>query len=237
MYIMGMIAPVHSDTRDAYFDYAKTAAAIFLRNGAMSVIEGWGDDIPVGKVNDMKMAVALKDSETPVFSWIVWPSKEAKDAGMKASFEDPFFSESFYPGMDGARMIFGGFEPIVSCGPLSGFGAYMDGFLVPCPADNREAYRKMAEDAWPFFQKFGATSLYECWGDEVPDGKLTSMPLAVRKQPDETVLFSWVGWPSREARLRGQEAMMKDPDMKPPEVMPFDGMRMIYGGFEVIVDR
>lgn len=114
--------------------------------------------------------------------------------------------------------------------------SYIEGFVVPVPTANREIYRKMAEDAAVVFKDHGALALVECWGDDVPEGKLTSFPLAVQRKADETVVFSWITWPSREARDRGMRAAMEDPRLKQQESMPFDGRRMIFGGFEVIVD-
>jgi uncharacterized protein YbaA (DUF1428 family) len=114
---------------------------------------------------------------------------------------------------------------------------YIDGFVAAVPTANRDAYRRHAEAAAVVFKEHGALRLVECWGDDVPDGKLTSFPMAVKKQPDETVVFSWITWPSREARDAGMQKVMADPRIK-PEVnpMPFDGKRLIYGGFSVIVD-
>jgi uncharacterized protein YbaA (DUF1428 family) len=114
---------------------------------------------------------------------------------------------------------------------------YIDGFVAAVPTANREAYRKHAEAAAVVFKEHGALRLVECWGDDVPDGKLTSFPMAVKKQPEETVVFSWITWPSRAARDAGMSKVMADPRIK-PEVnpMPFDGKRLIYGGFDVIVD-
>ena len=87
------------------------------------------------------------------------------------------------------------------------------------------------------FKEFGALKCVECWGDDVPDGKVTSFPLAVKRKDDETVVFSWILWPSRLARDDGMKKVMADPRLKPDvSPMPFDGKRLIYGGFEVIVD-
>jgi uncharacterized protein YbaA (DUF1428 family) len=87
------------------------------------------------------------------------------------------------------------------------------------------------------FKEFGALKCVECWGDDVPDGKVTSFPLAVKRKDDETVVFSWILWPSRVARDDGMKKVMADPRLKPDvSPMPFDGKRLIYGGFEVIVD-
>jgi uncharacterized protein YbaA (DUF1428 family) len=114
---------------------------------------------------------------------------------------------------------------------------YVDGFVAAVPTANREVYRKHAATAAPLFKEHGAIKVVECWGDDVPTGKVTDFPTAVKKKPDETVIFSWVVWPSKQVRDEGMKGIMADPRMQPDNMpMPFDGARMIYGGFEVIVD-
>ena len=114
---------------------------------------------------------------------------------------------------------------------------YVDGFVVAVPTERRETYRRFAEKTAAGFKEFGALKCVECWGDDVPDGKVTSFPLAVQRKADETVVFAWILWPSRAARDEGMKKIMADPRFKPDvNPMPFDGKRMIYGGFEVIVD-
>lgn len=114
---------------------------------------------------------------------------------------------------------------------------YVDGFVVAVPTAKRETYREHAESAAAVFKEHGALSVVECWGDDVPEGKLTSFPMAVKCQNDETVVFSWVVWPSRQVRDVGMKAVMVDPRVQPDtNPMPFDGKRLIYGGFEVIVE-
>ncbi|MBP6014662.1 MAG: DUF1428 domain-containing protein [Alphaproteobacteria bacterium] len=114
---------------------------------------------------------------------------------------------------------------------------YVDGFVIPVPKANREAYRKMAEMAAPIFKEHGALKVVECFGDDVPDGQVTSFPLAVKKTDDEIVVFSWIIWPSKAARDAGNAKAMADPRMQmPPDGMPFDGKRMIFGGFEMFLD-
>lgn len=114
---------------------------------------------------------------------------------------------------------------------------YVDGFVVAVPTANREKYRKFAEEAAEVFKKHGALKVVECWGDDVPDGEVTSFPMAVKCKEDETVVFSWVLWPSREVHDEGMKKVMAEPGFQPDvNPMPFDGQRMIYGGFEMIVD-
>lgn len=113
---------------------------------------------------------------------------------------------------------------------------YVDGYVVAVPNENKEAYRVLAETAATVFKDHGALSVVECWGDDVPEGKVTSFSMAVQRKPDETVVFSWVTWPSRETRDSGMAAAMKDPRMDhDPSRMPFDGKRMIFGGFTVLL--
>jgi len=114
---------------------------------------------------------------------------------------------------------------------------YVDGFVAAVPTANRELYRKHAEAAAGVFREHGALRVVECWGDDVPDGKLTSFPMAVKRKDDETVVFSWIAWPSREVRDAGMKKVMADPRLQPDaNPMPFDGKRLIYGAFEVLVD-
>lgn len=114
--------------------------------------------------------------------------------------------------------------------------SYVDGFVVAVPTINKDIYKKHAEVAAVIFKEYGALNLVECWGDNVPDGKLTSFPMAVKCKKDETVVFSWISWHSRKARDEGMQKAMADPRLHPDtNAMPFDGSRMIYGGFEVIV--
>jgi uncharacterized protein YbaA (DUF1428 family) len=113
---------------------------------------------------------------------------------------------------------------------------YVDGFVIPVPAGKKEAYREMAAKAAPIFREYGATRIVECWGDDVPEGKVTDFRGAVKAEAGETVVFSWITYPSKAVRDAANEKVMKDPRMKPEGDMPFDGKRMIFGGFETLVD-
>lgn len=115
--------------------------------------------------------------------------------------------------------------------------AYVDGFVVAVPSANKESYRRLAADMAPLFKEFGATRVVECWGDEVPDGKLTDFRRAVNAEPEEVVVFAWIEYPSKEIRDMANQKIMEDPRMKEMGgEMPFDGKRMIFGGFAPIVD-
>jgi uncharacterized protein YbaA (DUF1428 family) len=114
---------------------------------------------------------------------------------------------------------------------------YVDGFVAAVPTENRERYRRHAEIAAQVFKEHGALSFVECWGDDVPEGKVTSFPMAVKRKEDETVVFSWITWPSRQVRDEAHPKVMADPRVQPERnPMPFDGQRLIFGGFEVIVE-
>lgn len=113
---------------------------------------------------------------------------------------------------------------------------YVDGFVLAVSKANKETYRKLATDIAVVFRDHGALKLVECWEDDVPDGKLTSFPLAVQRKPDEAVVFAWILWPSREVRDAGMAKVFADERNMKPDIMPFDGQRMIFGGFEMIVD-
>jgi len=114
--------------------------------------------------------------------------------------------------------------------------AYVDGYLLAVPDGKREDYRRVAATAAEVFRDHGALRVVECWGDDVPEGVVTSFPMAVKAQPDETVVFSWIEWPSREARDAGNAKVMEDPRLQGHDAMPFDGQRMMYGGFTILVD-
>jgi len=111
---------------------------------------------------------------------------------------------------------------------------YVDGFIIPVPNAKKDAYLKMAQTAGSIWKEHGALSIVECWGDDVPPGKVTSFPLAVKLEADESVVFSWVTWPDKATRDAGNEKVMADPRMQVPDDMPFDGKRLIFGGFELL---
>jgi uncharacterized protein YbaA (DUF1428 family) len=112
---------------------------------------------------------------------------------------------------------------------------YVDGFIAAVPTANREVYLAHAEKVAALFREYGATRVVEAWENDVPDGKVTSFPMAVQRKEGESIVFSWVVWPSKEVRDEAWQKMMTDPRMADQQ-MPFDGQRMIYGGFEMILD-
>ena len=114
---------------------------------------------------------------------------------------------------------------------------YVDGFVVPVPRANLQAYSAMARQAGEVWMEHGALQYFECVGDDVPPGKLTSFPQAVQLKDDEVAVFSWIVYASRAERDRINALVMKDPRLvHNPQDMPFDGMRMFWGGFAGLVE-
>jgi uncharacterized protein YbaA (DUF1428 family) len=119
--------------------------------------------------------------------------------------------------------------------------SYIDGFVIAVPTANKQKFIDHAASADSVFIELGALRILECWGDDVPDGKLTDFRRAVQATEDETVVFSWIEWPDKATRDAGMKKIMspdfKDERMDPQKnPMPFDGKRLIYGGFTPIVD-
>ncbi|WP_323032073.1 DUF1428 domain-containing protein [Brachymonas denitrificans] len=114
-YVDGFVVPVKTDEKEAYRAIADKAARIFMRHGAVEVVECWADDVKPGKHTSFPQAVHLKDSETVVFAWIVWPTRELRDRGMQAAMEDPEMDKDpAHMPFDTKRMIFGGFGVLVN---------------------------------------------------------------------------------------------------------------------------
>ena len=115
--------------------------------------------------------------------------------------------------------------------------AYIDGFVAPVLPGKREAYAQLAREASKIFLEHGAIQVVESLSDDVPHGKVTDLYRAVAAKDDETLAFSWIVWPSKDARNAGMAKVMADERMKPgAKEMPFDMQRMIFGGFEVVLD-
>ncbi len=113
--------------------------------------------------------------------------------------------------------------------------SYIDGYLIPVPVANKEAYLRASGKFWEMAKDCGALHMIENWGDDIPDGVTTSFPMAVKLEPGETLVFSWTVWPDKASRDAGNAKMREHPGMADME-MPFDGKRMIYAGFERLVE-
>ncbi len=235
-YVEGFIVAVPAANRDEYRRHAAGAVPLFEEFGATRLVEAWEDDVTDGKVTDFRRAVQAKESEKIVLSWFEYPDKAIRDSAAEKMMSDPRMEEmgASMP-FDGKRMIYGGFATILDSG--SGTGPYVDGFVLPVMPDKKEAYIALAEKAAADFAKHGALRLVESWGDDVRDGKVTDFRRAVQATEGENIVFSWLEWPDKATRDAGWSKMMAGERMKPDhDNMPFDGKRMFWGGFEVIVD-
>jgi uncharacterized protein YbaA (DUF1428 family) len=236
MYVEGFVTAVPNASKEAYLAHAAKAAPLLKEHGVRRMVETWGDDIPDGRVTDFKRAVLAKSDETVVFSWFEYPSRQARDAANEKISSDPRMSgmvESMP--FDGQRMIFSGFEALIEEGPKGKTG-YVDGFVVPVPNDKKEAYRQFTLKNVPMFIEYGALRVVETWGDDVVDGKLTDFRRAVQATADENVVYSWIEWPSKADRDRAWQKIMADERRTSHEPPPFNGKRMFYGGFTLILD-
>lgn len=186
-YLDGFVIAVPSVNKDAFIAHARKGDTVFTDFGATRVVETWGDNVPRGQTTDFQGAVAAGDDESIVFSWIEWPDKATRDAGMARMMAPDFKDERMDPEknpmpFDGKRMIYGGFQPEVSLGEPDR-GDYVQGFLLPVAEEKRAAYFKLETDTWPIFQGYGALSLVAAWGDDVPQGEQTDFYRAVKAEP------------------------------------------------------
>lgn len=235
-YYFGSVAAVPTANKAKYIDHVKQAWDLFAKYGATRMIETWGADVPKGKVTDFYGAVDAKDDESIVFSWIEWPDKATADAAWEKMQTDPAMAAMGNMPFDGSRMIFGGFTPVFEGGQSDGASPYLQGFLLAVPEKNKDAYVKMAGDAWGMFEKFGCLGISENWGVDVPHGKKTDMYRATKAEDGEAALFSWVSWPDRATADTAGAQMQAEMEGKEFPEMPFDGMRMMWGGFDTIFD-
>jgi len=234
-YFDGFVVPVPEANKDAYRQSAADGATLFQEFGVQRHIEAWESDVPEGKVTDFHKSVDAKADEKVVFSWFEYPSREARDSANEKMMNDPRMKElgANMP-FDGQRMIVGGFDAIVEEG--SGHGGYTDGFVVPVPEGKRDAYRELAAKMAKVFRQHGATRVVEAIADDVKRGKVTDFYRAVKAEDGETVVFSFIEWPDKQARDDAWAKIMADESMKPEGDMPFSGQRMFWGGFEPIFD-
>ena len=234
-YIEGFVVAVPTDKKDDYVKHAAEFAPIGREFGIRRHVEAWGDDVPEGKVTDFQKAVQARDDETVVFSWFEYPDKAARDAANKQMMADPRMEKigQTMP-FDGKRMIVAGFDSFVD-EKVEGQAGYTDGYILPVPVEQKEAYRAMAQEMAGKFKQWGALRVVEAWGDDVPDGKVTDFKRAVKAEAGEGVVYSYVEWPDKATRDAAWAKMMADTSMQ-GQPMPFDGKRMFWGGFVPVLD-
>lgn len=236
-YVDGFLIAVPNNRLDEYKTMAELGRTVWMDHGATAYLEAVADDVPYGEVTSFPRAVMAKEDETVIFSFIVYPSKEVRDACMKKVFEDDRMKGSMDNApFDGKRMIFGGFDAILTPEKLDGNAGYVDGFVMPVEANRLDEYRRIAKESAPMWKDFGAVAIGETLADDAPVGELTSFPRSVQAKDGETVGFGYVIYESREHRDAVNAKMMADKRFE--ELMrsiPVDGKRMIFGGFRTIV--
>lgn len=236
-YIQGFLLPVPEGKKDAYRKMAIDAAPVFTDHGAQRIVECWGDDVPRGETTDMYGAVKTEGDENVVFSWIDWESKDAFEKAHDGIANDERMQEP-PDGMpfDGMRMIYAGFEMLGEKGDGGEMG-YVQGYVAPVPKSNRKAFAEMCETMREVAIDSGALHAADGWSEDIENGKVTDFKRAVKAEDGEAVAFGFVEWPSKESYEKGSAAMREDDRMPPPgSDMPLDGKRLIYGGFEVMMD-
>ena len=234
-YYEGFIVPVPKANREEYRKHAAGAAPIFRDLGVLRHVEAWASDVPEGKVTDFRMAVNAKEDEDVVFPWFEYPDKTTRHSANERMMSDPRMKEmgDTMP-FDGKRMIMGGFEGVVEEGDTH--GGYVDGFVTPVPNAKLDAYKDLAQKAAGLFKEHGAVRDVQAIADDVPKGEVTDFYRAVKSEDGETLFFSFIEWPDKQARDEGWKKVMADERMKPEGDMPFAGQRMFWGGFEPILD-
>lgn len=234
-YVQGFVAAVPAANKEAYSQHAADAAPLFKEFGVTRMVEAWGDDVPDGQVTDFKGAVKAQPGEVIVFAWHEYPDKSAAEAAFEKMTSDPLMEDmgADIP-FDAQRMIYGGFIPIIEAG-AGGPAGYIDGSLLAVPDANKDAYRDLTTLQAAVLIEHGATRVVDGWGDDVPDGKITDFKGAVKATSDETVVFSWIEWPSKAVRDEAWQKVFADPRMHATDT-PYDTKRWVHGGFAPILD-
>lgn len=234
-YVAGFVVALPEGKRQAYIDVATEGVPLFREYGAKRQVEAWDDDVQEGKLTDFRRAVKATPDEKIVFSWHEYESKAAADAANGKIMADPRMEEmGRNMPFEGQRMIYGGFDGILERGSR-GKSSYIDGSLVPTPADSRATYTAYAEKVADILMEHGATRIVDAWSDNVPDGKVTDFRRSVNAEPGEAVVFSWVEWPSKTVRDAAWQKIFSDPRMhegNPPQ----DESRRVSGGFVPVMD-
>lgn len=238
-YIEGFLVPVPLANKEAYKTAATRMVEMVKEFGVRRMVENWGDEVPDGKVTDMRRAVQATPEETVVFSWFEYPDRAARDATNAKMMEDPRMEDmgKDMP-FDGMRMVYGGFETLVDEGTAGG-GAYLDGSVAPARADAKETYRSHSRRVTKRLLELGALRCVEAWEDDIKDGKITDFRRAVNAKDGEAIVFSWIEWPSKEVQQAAWGQIMSDPSLAPSEEEngAVDNRRRIFGGFVPLLDR
>ncbi len=236
-YLQGFLAPVPEGNKDAYKKMASDVVPLFTDYGAQRIVECWGVEVPRGENTDMYRAVNAEDGDGIIFSWIDYDSEEAFKKGHDSMMQDERMKDApENPPFDGMRMIYAGFDQLGESGAAGGAG-YVQGYVAPVPAAKKAAYADMCETMRQVAIDAGALHAVDSWAENIEDGKVTDFKQAVQAEDGEAVAFGYVEWPSQEAFQQGMAKMQADKRMPGPgSDMPLDGKRLIFGGFEVLMD-
>jgi len=233
-YFEGFIVPVPEGNKDAFANHAKQMAPSLRQCGVRRQLEAWGVDVPEGKLTDFRKAVEAETGENVVFAWFEYPDRQARDASNQAMMSKPEMAEiGGEAPFDGKRMIFAGFEAAVEQG--SPGGTFIDGIVIPVRTANRDDYVRLASKNAAVFREYGATRVVETLGDNLTHGQVTDFYRAVKAEDGETVAFSFIEWPDKNVRDQAWQKIMADERMQHGGGL-FDGKRMFWGGFEVVID-
>jgi uncharacterized protein YbaA (DUF1428 family) len=233
-YFEGFVLAAPEGNREAFRAHANELSPALREVGVRRQVEAWESDVSEGKLTDFRKAVDAKPDEKIVFAWFEYPDRKERDAANQRMMDNDQMSEmSTEPPFDPKRMILGGFESVVEEG--SGGGTYVDGIVVPVPTDRRDDYIALASKNAKVFREYGALRVVETLGDDVQHGKLTDFYRAVKAENGETVAFSFIEWPDKSARDQAWQKIMQDNRMQHGGGL-FDGKRMFWGGFDVIID-
>lgn len=235
-FIQGFLVPVPEGNRETYREMAASAVPVFEKHGMVRMVECWANDVPHGETTDMYRGVNAEDGEIVVFSWVDWGTKEgwqkahkgfADDAEMEPPGEMPF---------DGMRMVYAEFEPLGEAGE-GGETRYVNGYVAPVPRAKKDEFAEMCAVMRDMAIDAGALRAVDSYAASLADGKVTDFKRAVKAEKDEGVAFGFTEWASKEACEAGMAKMGEDSRMPPPgSDMPIDGKRLIFGGFDVLLD-
>lgn len=234
-YFAGFVSAVPAANKQAYKSFADDSVEMFKSYGATRLVDTWEDDVSSGTVTDFRRAVQAKPDEKIVFSWQEFTDKAAADAADTKMNADPRMKDmgAKMP-FDGARMIYGSFDALYDHG-TGGKAGYFDGSLLPVKTARKADYLAQLKRQAAIFDELGAIRFVDAWGDMVPDGKLTDFKKAVNAAADETVVFSFLEWPSKAVRDAAWEKLMNDPRMM-EDNSPGDEKRRVFGGFMPLLD-
>jgi uncharacterized protein YbaA (DUF1428 family) len=234
-YIEGFVTAVPVANKDRYIAHAREAAAMVRAFGVTRFVETWADDVPRGTLNDLWGAVQAKDGEAVLFSWFEYPDRATRDAVNTKMMADSRMEDMARDmPFDGSRMIYGGFDSVSDVGGGSGVG-YIDGIVLPLRDDARDAFGAFASSVAGVFLEYGALRVMDAVADDVRPGQHTDFLRAVHAADGERPALGWIEWPDKGTRDAGWEKIMAEPRMDGKDA-PFDGKRMIFGGFMPILD-